>query len=176
MHADVASSTPQRSTAASSPVGLDELLDLDAPALLRLYKGARVPRLTDVAGDLRGRMLAVPSLSGRAADAVRAFARSDRFPWRGKSFRPFDDTRGEGINRVVVDRFRLYPFQTFIGPSKAGDFDAVQLDYDLPANPFFIRAIRDEIRELSPGLYLGQAHVRIGGAYRLWLYFGLERR
>jgi len=174
MHADVV--RPTRSTARTSTPALDELLELDAPALLELYRAARVPRLTEVAGDLRGRMLAVPSLSGRTAAAVRAFAGSDRFPWRGKSFRPFDDARGEGINRVVLDRFRLYPFHTFIGPSKAGDFDAVQLDYDLPENPFFIRAIRDEIRELSPGLYLGQAHVRIGGTYRLWLYFGLTIR
>src|SRR6185503_157387 len=134
-----------------------------------------VPRLGDVSGDLRGRMLAVPRLEGGAlADAARAFARWDGFPWRGKSFRPFDAARGEGINRVIRDRWRLYPFETFIGRSRAGEFDALQLDYDLPANPFFIRAIRDEIRELAPGLYLGQAHVRIRGSYQLWLYFGLE--
>jgi hypothetical protein len=49
------------------------------------------------------------------------------------------------------------------------------LDYNLPENPGIIRAIRDEIRELSPGLYLGQAYMRQRGAHHLWLYFGLSR-
>jgi hypothetical protein len=44
----------------------------------------------------------------------------------------------------------------------------------LPENPFFIRAIKDEIRELAPGLYLGQAHVEVKGKTTLVLYFGLE--
>lgn len=172
-HAEPASAAPAH---AGGPRALDALLDLDARALLALYRGARVPRLGDVEGDLRGRMLAVPALRGPVAAAIRAFAGSDVFPWRGKSFRPFDDRRGEGINRVVSDRLRLYPFETSIGPSRAGDFDAVQLDYDLPQNPFFIRPIKDEIRELSAGLYLGQAHLRVGAGARLVLYFGLERR
>ena len=76
--------------------------------------------------------------------------------------------------RKTFEQRRLYRFETTVEPSLAGDFDAVKLDYDLPENPFFIRAIRDEIRELSPGLYLGQAYARTGGAFRLWLYFGLE--
>ena len=50
----------------------------------------------------------------------------------------------------------------------------MQLDYDLPENPFFIRAIKDEIRELSPDLYLGQAWLRAGGKETLVLYFALQ--
>jgi len=183
MHPDVTSALPSEpasaaptAASATAPRTLDALLELDAPALLELYRGARVPRLADVEGDLRGRMLAVPALTGPVAAAVRALASSNRFPWRGKSFRPLGETRGEGINRVLSDRIRLYPFQTSIGPSRAGDFDAVQLDYDLPQNPFFIRPIKDEIRELRPGLYLGQAHLQLGSGPRLVLYFGLERR
>lgn len=163
-------------SSAAAPANLDALLGVPAPQLLELYRHARVPRLGDVQGDLRGRMLAVPALRGTVAAAVAAFAASRRFPWRGKTFVPHDDTRGEGFNRVVSDRFRLYRFETSIGPSRAGDFDAVQLDYDLPENPFFIRPIEDEIRELSPGLYLGQAHLRLGAETHLVLYFGLERR
>jgi hypothetical protein len=157
-----------------APRDVDALLDLDAGALRRLYEGARVPRLSAVAGDLRGRMLAFPALAGPLAAVPRALARSSRFPWRGKSFTPAGEDRGEGVNRVISDRLRLFRFATFIGRSRAGDFDAVQLDYDNPGNPFFIRPIKDEIRELRPGLYLGQAYLAIGGAERLVLYFGLE--
>lgn len=159
----------------ATPLHLDYLLRLSADQLHALYTGSRVPRLTDVRGDLRGRMLASPMLHGRAAELPRAWASSSWFPWRGKSFNPTSEDRGEGINRVVVDRFRLYRFETFIGKSRAGDFDAVQLDYDLPENPFFIRPIKDEIRELRPNLYLGQAWLEIGKrAPLLALYFALE--
>jgi hypothetical protein len=173
-------SVPQTASSTSAPrvstapeLTLDRLLDLDPQELERLYAGARVPRITDVRGDLRGRMLAVLGLRGRAKRAVRAFAGSDVFPWRGKSFAPKGEDHGEGKNRVVSDRLRLYRFETSVGPSRAGDFDAVQLDYDLPENPFFIRAIKDEIREIAPKLYLGQAYLELRGKAHLVLYFGL---
>jgi hypothetical protein len=167
---------------ASAPAGgwaagrLDDLLDLDADTLHDLYLNATVPALEEVRGDLRGRMLAIPSFGrGTVAQLIRQFAGSSYFPWRGKSFSPRSAARGEGINRVISDRFRLYRFETFVGGSRAGDFDAVQLDYDLPENPFFIRVIKDEIRQLGPGLYLGQAWLNVGKAPVLGLYFALER-
>jgi hypothetical protein len=167
--------TPRSSTARAPASGLtlDGLLDLDPPALEKLYCEARVPRISDVKGDLRGRMLAVVKLPRRVQRAVRRFAGSNVFPWRGKSFAPRDDFGGDGINRVVSDRLRLYRFETFIGPSRAGDFDAVQLDYDNADNPFFIRPIKDEIREIAPKLYLGQAYLELNGKATLVLYFGL---
>jgi hypothetical protein len=160
-----------------TPLHLDYLLRLPAGKLHALYTGARAPRLSDVHGDLRGRMLAIPALTGPLAGLLHAWAASSSFPWLGKSFTPRSEDRGEGINRVLVDRFRLYRFETFVGKSRAGDFDAVQLNYDLPENPFFIRPIKDEIRELQHGLYLGQAWLEIGGrAPYLALYFALEAR
>jgi hypothetical protein len=156
------------------PRTLEELLDLPADRLRALYEGARVPPLADLEGDLRGRMLAVPSLPGVAAKVTATLARSDLFPWRGKSFQGQGE-QGEGVNRVIADRLRVFRFTTTIGKSRAGDFDAVQLDYDRPGNPFFIRAIKDEVRELRPGLYLGQAYVVAGGKETLGLYFGLAR-
>lgn len=164
-----AASTPR------APTSLDALLQLDVPALAELYAGARVPRLEDVRGDLRGRMLSTTVLKGRVADVVRSFASSDSFPWRGKSFMPKDALRGDGINRVIRDRWHLYRFETFIGRSRAGDFDALQLDYDNRDNPFFIRPIKDEMRELSPGLWLGQAYLQLPHGAHLALYFGLAR-
>lgn len=162
-----------------SPIAtLDHLLALPARELRRLYETARVPKLGDVRGDLRGRMLAWPSLDAHpaVAGALRAVAGAGAFPWRGKSFAPKDDDRGEGINRVISDRFRLFRFETFIAKSRAGDFDALQLDYDLPENPFVIRRIKDEIRELERGVWLGQAYFATKRRDVLWLYFGLAAR
>ncbi len=154
---------------------LDALLDLSCSELEALYVGARVPRMGQVAGDLRGRMLAWPSLESRpgVAGAIRSFAGSKGFPWRGKTFSPRSELGGEGINRVFSDRFRLFRFETFIAPSRAGDFDALQLDYDLRGNPPVIRSIKDEIRELEPGLWLGQAWLKTRTREILWLYFAL---
>jgi hypothetical protein len=154
---------------------LDSLLDRSCPELQQMYEGARAPRIADVAGDLRGRMLAWPLLESRPgiAGAIRAFAGRAAFPWRGKSFMPRNEVEGAGINRVVSDRFRLFRFDTFIAPSRAGDFDALQLDYDLRGNPPVIRSIKDEIRELEPGLWLGQAWLMTSKREHLWLYFAL---
>jgi len=158
------------------PAELDALLACDADTLARLYRGATVPRIEALNGDLRGRMLALAAGAPALKQAARALASRSWFPWRGKSFAPLGEGRGEGINRVISERWKLYRFETFVGPSRAGAFDAVQLDYDLPSNPFFIRVIKDEIRELSPGLYLGQAWLDVGDAPTLALYFGLTSR
>ena len=183
--APAASALPARPDAAPkstarrtpAPATLDALLHAGPAALAELYRNAGVPRIGDVTGDLRGRLLAIPSLEEPLATLPRLLASSSAFPWRGKSFAAVNAERGTGNNRVIVDRLRLFRFETFIGPSRAGDFDAMQLDYDNRDNPFFIRAIKDEVRELAPGLYLGQAFVQIGAsAPKLALYFGLTSR
>jgi len=165
--------TTSNPTASAFPTSLDDLLALGDDELRHLYERASVPRLESVSGALRGRMLAVRGLPTAIAKPVKRWASSGLFPWRGKTFRPKTAERGAGINRVVSERFELYPFVTFIGKSHAGDFDALHLDYDLPENPFFIRPIRDEIRELSPGLWLGQAYLALASGTHLALYFGL---
>jgi len=153
---------------------LDDLAALDADALQDLYRNARTPAIADVQGDLEGRLLAVIR-AGAVRGALRWLASRKAFPWRGKTFKALSAERGEGINRVFGDEggMRWFRFETYLAPSRAGAFDAFQLDYDNPQNPFFIRAIKDEIREVAPGLYLGQAYIVISDKARLALYFGL---
>jgi hypothetical protein len=155
---------------------LDDLLSLSTFDLERLYERARVPDLAAIHGDLKGRMLAWANAPQRVNRLLLRLARSPRFPWRGKSFASHGSGRGEGANRVFLDRWKLFRFETSIGPSRAGPFNAVQLNYDLPSNPAPIRAIKDEIREISPGLYLGQAYANLRKGPRLVLYFALSAR
>jgi hypothetical protein len=170
-------STSMSREAPRTLVALDGLLDLPATELERMYETAKAPAIGEVSGDLRGRMLAWPVLSERQGvqSFFRAFAGSKAFPWRGKSFYPHDAARGEGINRIIKDRWKLFRFDTFIGKSRQGDFDALQLDYDLSGNPPIIRSIKDEIRTIEPGVWLGQAWFVTQRTKFLWLYFGLAR-
>ena len=158
-----------------SALDLDALLAMDDARLTELYTAAEVPTIEELSGDLRGRMLIGPWAPPGVANAMRALSRAPWFPWRGKSFSAKAPDRGEGINRVVSDRTRLFRFETTVGKSRAGDFDAVQLDYDRPQNPFFIRAIKDEVRRVRPGLFLGQAWIQTAGKARLALWFALEK-
>ena len=155
---------------------LQELCDLEHPELVELYKHAAPPAISALSGDLRGRMLAVLVLPDFITRPIRALARTDFFPWRGKSFRQLGDENGEGINRIIIDALKLFRFETRVTPSRHDGQPAVELNYDLPENPFFIRAIEDEIRELRPGLFLGQAWLRLGMAKHFVLWFGLEKR
>lgn len=163
--------------AASRPTSLDDLAELGPTVLQSLYEGARTPVLEAMDGPLVGRMLAVPVLPRWMAGLLRWLAAWSRFPWRGKTFTARDEGKGEGINRVFGERNpgRWFRFDTFVAPSRAGAFDAVQLDYDNPGNPGLIRAIKDEVREVAPGLYLGIAYLMWRGRPRLMLYFGLRR-
>jgi hypothetical protein len=155
---------------------LDDLLYLGPDDLAHLYRTAETPRVSDLDGDLRGRLLALPRAGRSLASVVRTLGAWDGFPWRGKSFRSTDEAHGEGFNRVVTDRIHLYRFTTCIAASRAGDFDAVQLDYDRDDNPFFVRRIKDEVRAIEPGLFLGTAWVPRRGKPHLACYFGLTTR
>lgn len=163
--------------AIAGPRSLDDLAAMKPDALAALYRRATTPPVPSLDGDLVGRMLAVPVLPRWMFGLLRRFAAWTRFPWRGKTFRARDSLHGEGINRVFSDRNprRWFRFETSLGPSRAGAFDAFQLDYDNPDNPRLVRAIKDEVRQVAPGLYLGLAYFMRRGQPRLVLYFGLGR-
>jgi len=156
--------------------GLDDLVYLEHDELRALYEGARAPAIGDLSGPLRGRMLAVPALPDLITSLPRAWARTQRFPWRGKTFTPRTADAGDGINRVVSDRVSLFRFTTRIAPSRHDRAPALELDYDHRENPFFIRAIEDEVRTIAPGLWLGQAWLRVGAQKTFVLWFALTDR
>jgi hypothetical protein len=160
---------------------LDELARMPDRDLARLYARAAMPdRMRRLDGDLVGRMLAVRGTGRAVLRALASIAATSGFPWEGKSFEATGDERGTGINRVRLGgggRHRLFPFRTSFGPSKVDGRPAVLLDYALPDNPAVIRAIHDEVREVSPGLYLGPAcWKKADGSAPIVLWFGLDAR
>lgn len=145
------------------PLSLEDLSRMPSDELERLYLDGKVPKTMSVLdGPLTGRMLAVKKLeSGPIARQLRAFAGSKKFLWGGKTFSATAEREGTGINRVnapgVLGRQNLFPFTTLYASSELDGKTAIVLDYDHPENPPYIRRIHDEVREVSPGVYLGPA-------------------
>lgn len=174
--------TQATATATRMPVHtLDSLARLSLDALEALYRDATVSSTMHAAdGALVGRMLTVRGLPKPFAGPLRKFAASRSFVWEGKTFQASSETRGVGHNRVSIPRAlgrqNLFPFDTLFGPSAIDGKPALILDYDLDVNPSYIRHIHDEIREVSPGLFLGPAMWKGARAKALVLWFALDAR
>lgn len=152
------------------------LTRLGVDALRLLYEGGRCPPIEALSGAPQGRMLSVARLDeGLPRRVLARLARGGRFPWAGKSFAHEGEARGRGINRIrLLGRREWYPFTTRHDASVLDGQPCLLLDYDHPQNPWFIRRIRDELREVGPGLYLGPALFRLRGEHRLVLFFAID--
>ena len=178
----VSTSPRSRSTATGAgaqALDLDALSRMDVVALGELYaSGVRPARVDALEGNPRGRMLAVRTLDhGVAAGAIRSLAGASFFPWGGKTFAG-RGAAGTGVNRLhLFGRHQLFPFHTRIAASAVDGAPCIALDYDLPDNPGVIRKIHDEVREVSPGLFLGPAMWKSAkGRPALVLWFALDTR
>jgi hypothetical protein len=162
-------------TTVAAPRSLDELAALDVAALAAVYRGGTVPSsIHALDGNPTCRMLGVRGLDrGVPGRAIRGLAAARWFPWAGKSFAAQSDAAGNGINRVrLAGGKRWFPFTTRVDPSAIDGAPCILLDYDHAANPKPIRMIRDELREVNLGLFLGPAMLDTGKAPpRLVLFF-----
>lgn len=151
---DLRSITPSRRT-------LDDLMAYTYSELDAMYRAATAPASLRAAdGVLIGRMLAWNRIDrGPLATALRRFALSPAFVWEGKTFTAADDGAGGGYNRVhlagLLGHQHVFPFASRFGDSLLDGQRTIVIDYDRPDNPWWMRRIHDEIRELEPGLFLG---------------------
>jgi hypothetical protein len=156
---------------------LEDLARLDPDYLMTMYREARTPRLEDLDGKLSGRMLAVPRLQKPAVRKwLERFSKSKAFPWQGKTFEHETEGHGHGVNRLLGERVSWFRFETSVGPSHAGDFDAVHLDYGHDGNPPVVRQVKDEVREVAPGVWLGLAYLRMRDGDHLACFFGIAKK
>ena len=162
-------------------IGVGDHITADALASMRrrdleaLYAEASVPdSLEELDGDPRGIVLAVPGLDREPlASALRRVASWENLPWQGKSFLSHGDERGEGVNRFRL-LGELASFSTSLDRSTVDGLPCVVLDYDRPENPWPLRAVRDELREVAPGLCFGPATIQVGGRRLTFLYFAVD--
>jgi len=167
-------------SAQTSGLTLEALSRMSFDELGALYRGGSCPESIDeISGLPQGRMLAVRGLdSGISGSLLRRFSGSAGFPWGGKTFEGQGRSGGHGINRVHLGgRHALFPFLLRKEASVLDGQPCVMLDYDLSDNPWAIRKILDEVREVAPRLLLGPALLKTSGkpVHVLWFALDLSR-
>jgi len=117
---------------------MPDLRELGKDELEELFRRSPTGELPD--GEANGIFL-VPAIVARI---IRLAA------WRGKRF---DRQQGELENRVLPFGVRAVRAKVYKEPSWFDGKETIVLDYSKTS--FVARKIRDEIREVSPGVYLG---------------------
>ncbi|MCA9519607.1 MAG: hypothetical protein KC609_01480 [Myxococcales bacterium] len=162
-----------------TPLTLDALSEMNAEELTALYRAGSVPSsLAVLDGMPRCRALAFSDSLGVGAIAPlwKEATKASWFPWAGKSFQHSRAEAGWGVNRVRLGvQLNLFGFTTSFDRSAIDGEPCILLDYDHAENPFVIRKIRDELREVSTGLFLGPAMAILPRRHELVLYFAIDQ-
>ncbi|MDC8802387.1 hypothetical protein PRZ61_02825 [Halomonas pacifica] len=119
----------------------------------------------------RGETRGTPIVTG--SPFARAYARFARlFAWQGKVFDMFaeDGSAGVLVNKVTPFGLSFVVAKVYRGESWMDGKATIVIDYS--STSFLFRAVRDEIREVAPGIYLGKVWL---GRRRI-LDFALETR
>ncbi len=153
----------------------DSLSQMRFDELEELYRASPTPPDLAILGTApNGRMLAIRGLdAGPLASVVRAVAR--RNIWVGKKFSTDPDGQnGRGTNRMRLGR-EVFGFAARIGKSLLDGRDTVVFDYDLPENSAVARMSYNELREVSPGVFMGPVMPKTRkGTRTKMLWFALE--
>jgi hypothetical protein len=110
-------------------------------SLFRLSHAGEIPR-----GEAEGAVLVAPGteLEGPAAKLIHLMI------WKGKVF---DPTKGDLLNEIGPFGLKAVRAKVYKDPSWLDQKETIVLDYSKTS--LIAHWIRDEIREVSPGLYLG---------------------
>ena len=153
---------------------IDDLVNKSRRELDQIFMAGQTPTMQEMDGIVDGNVLSGVYILD--TQFFKNFLNLGWFIWRGKVFTKASDYQGKGINRFKIGplKFLLWNCETRISPPLVGDTNVFHLIYDLPGNPWFIRQIRDDIRKIDDGLYLGSANFMLMGQHRFLVYFILE--
>lgn len=115
-------------------------------AVYRSAEPGALPR-----GDTRGTAILTGSIFSKI---VAAFARL--FAWQGKLFDIYcpDGQAGVLVNKITPFSLTFIVAKVYRDSSWLDGRETIVIDYS--STSFFARVIRDEIREIEPGVYLGK--------------------
>src|SRR5580765_583180 len=115
-----------------------------------LFRNSQAGEIPD--GDAAGKVL-VGSKSGDVSKHVAWIART--LAWQGKVFNP---EKGDLKNKITPLGIKAVRAKVYKDPSWFDGAETVVLDYSKTS--FLARHVRDEIREVGPGLYLGLVYFK----------------
>jgi hypothetical protein len=126
-----------------------EFLELPAEKLDEIFSNA--PAGTIPNGQGEGTAIIAPGT--HISDTIAGFIHI--FTWKGKVFEPdaIDPQRATLKNRILLLGTKAIVAEVYKGPSWFDEKECIILDYSQTS--VVAQWIRDEIREVSPGLYLG---------------------
>ncbi len=126
------------------PLDLPDLLNMGKNELDELFRRSPAGELPD--GDADGIVLVAPGtdVSTIASKIIHLVA------WRGKVFRR---QHGDLKNKILPLGVKAVRAKVYKEPSWFDGKETIVLDYSKTS--FLARKVRDEIREISPGVYLG---------------------
>ncbi len=155
---------------------MEDLKEKSVRGLDEIYRRATTPNVTELEGKYDGVVLAgdLPLMDSPAS--VR-LANSFWLRWGGKKFDVVSENIAEGSNwfdlgLVEVDGYR---FEGRIEPARFGGGDCYVLDYDVSGNLPPANRIRDEVKKLRDGLYLGRIYFDTVDDHVFVSYFGMEK-
>ncbi len=153
---------------------VSQLISTPRKEMDQIFLDAATPTMTEMLGVVDGSVGPVFLLPDSAG--LKKFVNSGWVPWLGKIFEEVSPTESKGINRFRMGPFKFlrYRCETSIEHPLLGPNDVYCLNYDLPGNPWFIRRIRDDIKKVNDGLFLGTANFRRGSGYSFVAYFILR--
>ena len=141
----------------------------------KLFNEGKVPSFDEIEGDSEGGFLTLNPKAGLWGKVTLALAFGNPLArWRGKRFiTPFEKGKtGKGINlfrnRIFPQRFGI---DTTIGESLFDLKPCLTVTY--PHFPSSVFGLRDELRRIDDGVFLGQVHHKPswGKEYSLQGYF-----
>jgi len=128
-------------------ITMTEFIKMPPAKLDEFYKNSPVGEIPDGQGKGTVIFIAEIPLEKVLSSVIR------RLIWQGKVF---DRGRGFLLNRITPFSLKLVKANVYRGESWLGDGESIILDYSKTS--FVAQKVRDEIREVAPGIYLGQAY------------------
>lgn len=138
----------KRSTRAKRPLDSGQLLAMNQKQLDKLFRSSPPGATPEGAGD--GTVIAAPG-----TPVAPVLAPLLGLAWRGKVFYGAEH---DLLNRILPIGLRAVRAKVYRENSLLDGKEAIILDYS--KSSLLARSIRDEIREVAPGLYLGIVFVR----------------
>jgi hypothetical protein len=124
-------------------------LDKSREELDEIYQNAAAGSMPS--GDMRGTAILAGSLFSKTVAAIARL-----FAWQGKVFDMFaeDGQSGVLVNKVTAFSLTFIVAKVYRQPSWMDGKETIVIDYSKTS--FFAKVIRDEIREVEAGVYLGK--------------------